>query len=215
MIVYYSTIIFSQVGLSPFLSQLLAAVMNTCFALGTWLLPWTIERFGRRNILFRGAIACTVLMLIFTIMVGLPHPNVATQWTAVAVVVSFVFIFGYSWIGPVWLYGAEVRYSLTWITIESRTNNTNADISSSLPSCGRCCRCLRRLALLVHYRLCRWHCDSESGRLDLDMAAGLLCPCSCLHLVCMPRGESKFAGCNSVHFDLLLTYTEFRPPANL
>jgi MFS family permease len=113
MLVYYSTIIFANIGLSPFLSQLLAAVMNTCFALGTFLLPPTIERLGRRRIMLGGAVACTVLMLIFVIMVGLPHQNMASQWTAVAAVIAFIFVFGYSWIGTVWLYGAEVRSPAT------------------------------------------------------------------------------------------------------
>jgi MFS family permease len=108
MLVYYSTIIFDHVGLSSFLSQLLAAVMNTCLALGTWLLPSTIERVGRRRLMLGGAIICTVLMLIFVVMVGLPHQNLATQWTAVAAVISFNLVFGYSWIGVIWLYGAEV-----------------------------------------------------------------------------------------------------------
>lgn len=39
MLVYYSTRIFANIGLSDFLSQLLAAVMNTMFAIGTWPLP--------------------------------------------------------------------------------------------------------------------------------------------------------------------------------
>ncbi|OQV10734.1 hypothetical protein CLAIMM_14692 isoform 3 [Cladophialophora immunda] len=106
--VYYSTVIFSQVGLSSFLAQLLAAVMNTGFALGTYPLPWTIERFGRRAVLIWSAVVLTICMLVFVIMIGLPHPTLATQWTAVAFVIIYNFVFGYGWIGVPWLYGPEI-----------------------------------------------------------------------------------------------------------
>jgi len=92
--VYYSTVIFSQVGLSPFLSQLLAAVMNTGFAAGTYFLPSTIERFGRRGVMIWSAVVLTICMLIFVIMIGLPNPTLATQWVAVAVVIVYNFVFG-------------------------------------------------------------------------------------------------------------------------
>jgi Na+/melibiose symporter-like transporter len=107
--VYYSTVIFAQVGLSPFLAQLLAAVMNTGFAAGTYFLPFTIERFGRRKVLIWSAFVLTICMIIFVAMIGLPNPTLATQWTAVAAVIVYNFAFGYGWIGVPWLYGPEVR----------------------------------------------------------------------------------------------------------
>ena len=87
--VYYSTIIFSQVGVSPFLSQLLAAVMNTVFAMGTWFTPSTIERMGRRPIMLWSGGACTILMAIFIAMLGVPNQTLATQWTAVSTDVQY------------------------------------------------------------------------------------------------------------------------------
>jgi MFS family permease len=106
--VYYSTVIFSQVGLSSFLSQLLAAVMNTLFAAGTFFLPSTIERFGRRGIMMWSAVGLTICMTIFVAMISQPKPTLAMQWTAVASVIIYNFIFGYGWIGVCWLYGPEV-----------------------------------------------------------------------------------------------------------
>lgn len=47
ILVYYSTILLKGVGLSTFLQQLLAAVMNTIFAMGTWVTPFFIERWGQ------------------------------------------------------------------------------------------------------------------------------------------------------------------------
>lgn len=105
---YYSTVIFSQVGLSRFMAQLLAALMNTLFAAGTVPLVWTIEKFGRRSILLYSAIALTICMVIFVAMIGLPNPTLATQWTAVGAIFVYNTVFGYGWIGVCWLYGPEV-----------------------------------------------------------------------------------------------------------
>lgn len=107
---YYSTVIFAQVGLSPFMAQLLAAIMNTFFAAGTVPLVYTIEKFGRRNILMYSAIALTVCMAIFVAMIGLENRTDATQWTAVGAIFIYNIVFGYGWIGVCWLYGPEVCF---------------------------------------------------------------------------------------------------------
>jgi MFS family permease len=82
--------------------------MNTGFAAGTYLLPPTIERFGRRRIMIWSAVVLTTCMLVFVVMIGLPNPTLATQWTAVAFVIVYNFVFGFGWIGVPWLYGPEV-----------------------------------------------------------------------------------------------------------
>ncbi|KAH7092233.1 putative sugar transporter STL1 [Paraphoma chrysanthemicola] len=106
--VYYSTVIFKNVGLSDFLAQLLAAVMNTMFALGTYPLPATIERFGRRRILFWSAFILALLMTVFVALIGLPRPTVATQWGAAVIICIWNMVFGYGWVGVPWLYGPEI-----------------------------------------------------------------------------------------------------------
>lgn len=110
LLVYYSTLIMAQLDLAPRLVQLLAAVINTAFAMGTWFLPSTIERFGRRSIMMYSAMALTVFMAIFVAMIGLPDDKKtpATQWTAVGAVLCFELIMGYGWIGVPWLYGPEI-----------------------------------------------------------------------------------------------------------
>lgn len=102
MLVYYSTRIFANIGYSDFLSQLLAAVMNTGFWLGTVPLPSTIEKFGRRPIMMWTALICGISILLFTILIALPNPNLATQWAAVASVIVYNFSFGYGWVGCPW-----------------------------------------------------------------------------------------------------------------
>lgn len=149
--VYYSTVIFSQVGLSDFLSQLLAAIMNTLFATGTVFLPFTIERFGRRNILMYSAAGLTICMAIFVGMISQAKPTLGMQWTAVAFVVIYNFIFGYGWIGVCWLYGPEVSSSQG---CQYLANKILPDCSFEIPphwwSSGR----VWRVALLFHHSLC-------------------------------------------------------------
>ncbi|KAL9948282.1 hypothetical protein ACHAQF_001816 [Verticillium nonalfalfae] len=106
--VYYSTVIFRQVGLSQFMAQLLAALMNTLFAAGTIPLVYTIEKFGRRNIMMYSAVVLTMCMVVFVAMIGLPNPTGATQWTAVGAIFIYNTVFGYGWIGVCWLYGPEI-----------------------------------------------------------------------------------------------------------
>ena len=93
--------------------------MNTGFALGTYPLPWTIERVGRRGVMIYSAIILTICMLVFVIMIGLPNPTLSMQWTAVAFVIIYNFVFGYGWIGVPWLYGPEVRFHLHLFTSRS------------------------------------------------------------------------------------------------
>jgi hypothetical protein len=57
-----------------------------------------------------GAFAVSICMLVFIIMIGLPHQTKATEWTAVACVIAWMFIFGYSWNGAPWVYGPEVSF---------------------------------------------------------------------------------------------------------
>lgn len=99
------------------MSQLLAALMNTAFALGSVPLIWTIERFGRRPILLWSAVALTVCLVVFVAMIGQPNPTTTTQWIGVAAIFVYNIIFGYGWIGVCWLYGPEV--SLSWFSAKS------------------------------------------------------------------------------------------------
>lgn len=108
VLVYFSTTILKNVGLSAFYQQLLAAVLNTVFWLGTVPLLWTLERWGRRPILLYSTVGCTIAMAIFVAMNGVSDKTTATQWTAVASVIAFEFIFGYGWVAVPWLYGPEI-----------------------------------------------------------------------------------------------------------
>jgi hypothetical protein len=77
--------------------------MNTAFAAGTFFLPSTIERFGRRAIMLYSAVGIMICLLIFVVMVNIPNKTTATQWTAVAFISLYNFILCYGWVGIPWL----------------------------------------------------------------------------------------------------------------
>lgn len=87
--------------------SLLSGVLNIFFALGCVPLYFTIERVGRRSVLLYGAMAMTVLISVFTVLVALSSTE-AIRWAAIGIIFIFLFVFGYAWQGCVWLYCAEI-----------------------------------------------------------------------------------------------------------
>jgi hypothetical protein len=56
IITYYAATVFrSSIGLSPFLSRLLAACNGTEYFLASFVAIFTIEKFGRRKLMLFGA----------------------------------------------------------------------------------------------------------------------------------------------------------------
>ncbi|CAK7200131.1 hypothetical protein SEUCBS139899_002821 [Sporothrix eucalyptigena] len=108
IMVYYMTLTFSAIGLSTFLSSLLAALCLTVQFGGALLCIPTIERMGRRNIMLLTSSAQSICMLIFVVLVGLPNKTDATQWAAAAILFPYVFFYGWGWVTCPWLYGPEI-----------------------------------------------------------------------------------------------------------
>lgn len=189
MLVYYSTRIFANIGYSANLSQLLAAVMNTGFAIGTFPLPWTIERFGRRRIMIWTAVVCSLCMLIFVACIALPNPTIATNWTAVSFVIVFNFSFGYGWIGCPWLYGPEVSLNLITISVCELVINKSIDRASQISPSGWCSWLCGRVVIFVHYGICRRNCYREYRLEDLDLAACGLYSCHIFCILYVPRSK--------------------------
>ena len=108
MLVYFSVTIFKSLGYGLLLSSILAAVMNTVFALACYPPIWYIEKLGRRPMMFWTSIGCGICMLVYIIMTTLPNQNTATGWVAVASVLIYNIVFGFGWLGPPWVYGPEI-----------------------------------------------------------------------------------------------------------
>lgn len=76
-------------------------------------------------------------MLIFTVMIALPNPTLATQWTAIAFIIIYNLAFGYGWVGCPWLYGPEVSRIVVTMSISAATQLTRTvDCAASVsPYC--------------------------------------------------------------------------------
>lgn len=101
IITYYAATIFLEIGLSPFLSRLLAACNGTEYFIASWVAIFTIERFGRRQLMLFGAAgqAASMAVLAATNAYG------GTTNGIVAAVFLFVFnsFFAIGWLGMTWV----------------------------------------------------------------------------------------------------------------
>jgi len=101
IITYYSATIFEQsIGLSPFLSRLLAALNGTEYWIASWIAIFTIERFGRRSLMIFGAVGMSASMAI---LAGTTS-SVSDSLGIAAAVFLFVFntFFAIGWLGMTW-----------------------------------------------------------------------------------------------------------------
>ncbi|KAF4549764.1 Sugar (and other) transporter-like protein 17 [Elsinoe fawcettii] len=108
MLVYFSTQIFSNLRYTPLMSSVLAAVMNTVFALACFPPIWCIEKLGRRPMMFWTSLGCGGCMLVYVVLTTLRTQTVGTNWAAVAFILLYNIIFGFGWLGPPWVYGPEI-----------------------------------------------------------------------------------------------------------
>lgn len=107
IITYYAATIFeNNIGLSPFLSRLLAALNGTEYFIASWVAIFTIEKFGRRPLMLFGAAGQALSMAV---LAGTTHVQSYSLGIAAAVFL-FVFnsFFAVGWLGMTWLYPAEI-----------------------------------------------------------------------------------------------------------
>lgn len=107
LITYYAATIYqNEIGLSGFISRILAAANGTEYFLASWIAVFTIEKFGRRQLMLFGAAGQSFSMIILAIMdsIGGKGPGV------VAALFLFIFnsFFAVGWLGMTWLYPAEI-----------------------------------------------------------------------------------------------------------
>jgi Na+/melibiose symporter-like transporter len=102
ILVYYMTLIFSKVGLSSFMSSLLAAISLTVQFGGSLVCIPTIERLGRRKIMLLTASVQACCMVVFVALNGIEAKTDATQWAAALVMVPYLFMYGWGWVACPW-----------------------------------------------------------------------------------------------------------------
>lgn len=180
---YFLPIILTAIGLDASLITVLSGVITTWFWLGTIPLVFTIEKFGRRKILLTGSTIETLTMLTFIVLIAIPNPTDGTRWASFALICIFVFTFGYSTAGMIWLYSVEVSqllYPGRAILL------TSSDPTARISAYWRLSVVLRRMAshILDRLRWTDWDCECWLEAVDLD-------PCwrhllRCLHLLLVP-----------------------------
>ncbi|THW37489.1 general substrate transporter [Aureobasidium pullulans] len=107
LITYYAASIYeTSIGLSGFLSRILAAANGTEYFLASWIAVFTIEKFGRRQLMLFGAAGQAASMAILAGTTSRTSSGLGIT----AAVFLFVFntFFAIGWLGMTWLYPAEI-----------------------------------------------------------------------------------------------------------
>lgn len=107
LITYYAANIYeNQIGLTGFVSRILAACNGTEYFLASFIPVFTIERIGRRPLMLIGAIGMSLSMVVLTITNW--HGGSAAGIVAAAFLFIFNTFFAIGWLGMTWLYPAEI-----------------------------------------------------------------------------------------------------------
>ncbi|KJZ77545.1 hypothetical protein HIM_03269 [Hirsutella minnesotensis 3608] len=106
LITYYAAKIYSELGMSPFLSRLLAALNGTEYFIASWPAVFLVERVGRRKLMLFGATGQAITMAI---LAGV-NSRSEKPYQIAGIVFLFVFntFFAIGWLGMTWLYPAEI-----------------------------------------------------------------------------------------------------------
>ena len=107
LITYYAATIYqNEIKLSASISRVLAAANGTEYFLASWIAVFTIEKFGRRQLMLFGAAGMSATMVLLAVMtkIGGTGPGI------VAALCLFIFntFFAIGWLGMTWLYPAEI-----------------------------------------------------------------------------------------------------------
>ncbi|KAK5057666.1 hypothetical protein LTR84_011667 [Exophiala bonariae] len=107
LITYYAATIYeNEIGLTPFISRILAACNGTEYFLASWIAVFIIEKVGRRKLMLFGAAGMSASMVILAVMtkIGGTTPGIV----AAAFLFIFNTFFAIGWLGMTWLYPAEI-----------------------------------------------------------------------------------------------------------
>jgi sugar porter (SP) family MFS transporter len=106
LITYYAAVIYRGLGMSDFMSRLLAALNGTEYFIASWPAVFLVERVGRRKLMLFGGVGQAATMAI---LAGVNSRN-ETGFQIAGIVFLFVFntFFAIGWLGMTWLYPAEI-----------------------------------------------------------------------------------------------------------
>lgn len=115
VISYYLTDVFIEAGMTTDKAMLMAGVDSIIYFIGAVTPIFTIERLGRRWLMYAGLIGQAITLLIVgggQYLVQTSTDAGGSNPTASNVVIAFVmlynFVFGAAWLGLAWLYPSEI-----------------------------------------------------------------------------------------------------------
>lgn len=115
VISYYLTDVFIEAGMTTDMAMLMAGVDSIVYFIGAVTPIFTIERLGRRWLMYAGLIGQAITLLIVgggQYLVQTSKDAGGSNPTASNVVIAFVmlynFVFGAAWLGLAWLYPSEI-----------------------------------------------------------------------------------------------------------
>lgn len=98
IVTYYAATIYeNEIGLTPFISRILAACNGTEYFLASWIAVFIIEKVGRRKLMLFGAAGMSGSMVILAVMtkIGGSGPGIV----AAAFLFIFNTFFAIGWLG--------------------------------------------------------------------------------------------------------------------
>ena len=103
---YFGTVFFTSLGTisNPFLISLITTLVNVC---STPISFWTVEKFGRRPILFWGAIGMVVCEFICAIA-GTASSAPSVVRAQIAFICIYIFFFASTWGPAAWVVIGEI-----------------------------------------------------------------------------------------------------------
>jgi sugar porter (SP) family MFS transporter len=108
LITYYAAVIYKGLGMSDFLSRLLAAINGTEYFLASWPAVFLVERVGRRKLMLFGAVGQAGTMAILAGVNSRSKSQTGLQIAGIVFLFVFNTFFAVGWLGMTWLYPAEI-----------------------------------------------------------------------------------------------------------
>ena len=156
MINYYAPVVYADaMGLSRTLSLILGGCTSMTYLVGSFIPLWTVERYGRRNLLMFSATGLCLCFSLASILLSLGTKS--TAYGATAMVFVFQIFLGIGWLPIPWFYPAEV----TTTRIRSRLVSFRSHVTALPRLTGKQRSSHRRLRELdVRLHRCTNHANS-------------------------------------------------------
>ncbi|KAL0074630.1 general substrate transporter [Phycomyces blakesleeanus] len=109
VISYYLTDVFIQAGMTTEMAMLMTGIDGIVYFLGACTPIYTIDRLGRRKLMYLGLIGqAATLLIVGGCQYLVENGNTNASPGVIAFVMIYNFVFGAAWLGLAWLYPSEI-----------------------------------------------------------------------------------------------------------